>query len=136
MKAGCILLLLALTITLAQCELLLNKDIIEYVNSNPGHGWRAVNSINESPFAKWTREEAENRLFIAAKHLPSNLIDKFMRASKQSAAMGQGMRLMNSDLPTNFTVDEKWPGCVHPIRNQGSCGSCYVSVFNHVLAPN
>ncbi len=30
-----------------------------------------------------------------------------------------------SDLPTDFDSRSKWPHCVHPIRVQGHCGSCW-----------
>jgi len=29
------------------------------------------------------------------------------------------------DLPVNFDAREKWPNCIHPIVNQGKCGSCW-----------
>ena len=28
-------------------------------------------------------------------------------------------------LPTAFDSRERWPGCIHPIRDQGQCGSCW-----------
>ena len=27
--------------------------------------------------------------------------------------------------PAQFDSRERWPGCVHPIRNQEKCGSCW-----------
>lgn len=29
------------------------------------------------------------------------------------------------DLPENFDGRKKWPKCIHPIRTQGRCGSCW-----------
>ncbi|KAJ5075675.1 hypothetical protein M0811_07247 [Anaeramoeba ignava] len=29
------------------------------------------------------------------------------------------------DLPTNFDPRTQWPGCIHAIRDQGKCGSCW-----------
>jgi len=31
----------------------------------------------------------------------------------------------NLDLPEHFDAREKWPKCIHPIRVQGRCGSCW-----------
>jgi cathepsin B len=28
-------------------------------------------------------------------------------------------------LPTSFDSRKEWPGCVHPVRNQAQCGSCW-----------
>merc|ERR1712127_374110 len=29
------------------------------------------------------------------------------------------------DVPAEFDARTKWPSCIHPIRNQGQCGSCW-----------
>lgn len=29
------------------------------------------------------------------------------------------------DLPANFDARQQWPTCIHPIRDQGQCGSCW-----------
>ncbi|KAJ7360178.1 hypothetical protein OS493_018170 [Desmophyllum pertusum] len=29
------------------------------------------------------------------------------------------------DIPQSFDARTKWPGSIHPIRNQGACGSCW-----------
>jgi cathepsin B len=28
-------------------------------------------------------------------------------------------------VPINWTSNEQWPDCAHPIQNQGKCGSCW-----------
>mmetsp|Transcript_27431 Transcript_27431/g.49434 ORF Transcript_27431/g.49434 Transcript_27431/m.49434 type:complete len:336 (-) Transcript_27431:25-1032(-) len=30
-----------------------------------------------------------------------------------------------TDIPTSFDAREQWPECIHPIRDQGKCGSCW-----------
>lgn len=31
----------------------------------------------------------------------------------------------NVDLPMNFDARTKWPNCIHQVRNQMKCGSCW-----------
>ena len=38
-----------------------------------------------------------------------------------------------SNIPEWFDTRTKWPYCVHPIRNQGSCGSCWAFSMTEVL---
>jgi cathepsin B len=38
------------------------------------------------------------------------------------------------DLPERFDSREKWPSCIHPIRNQGHCGSCWAHAASEVLS--
>lgn len=41
------------------------------------------------------------------------------------AKLSAGRFVNLTDLPTNFKAAEKWPSCIHPIRDQESCGSCW-----------
>lgn len=31
----------------------------------------------------------------------------------------------NENLPENYDLRQKYPGCFSPVENQGSCGSCW-----------
>jgi len=37
------------------------------------------------------------------------------------------------DLPAEFDARQKWGACIHPIRNQQSCGSCWAFAASEVL---
>jgi len=39
-----------------------------------------------------------------------------------------------NDIPEHFNSSEKWPGCIHPIRDQGHCGSCWAFAASEVLS--
>ena len=38
------------------------------------------------------------------------------------------------DIPESFDAREEWPDCIHPIRNQGHCGSCWAFAGSEVLS--
>jgi len=39
-----------------------------------------------------------------------------------------------NDIPANFDARDQWPGCIHPIRDQGHCGSCWAFAASEVLS--
>lgn len=43
--------------------------------------------------------------------------------------------LKEMEVPTEFDSRQKWPNCptIREIRDQGSCGSCWVSILKHIL---
>jgi len=75
-------------------------------------------SYEEHPFKNWTVGEAKKlmglRTFLP---LDSELV------------LGD-----SSDLPEEFDATKQWPDCVHPIRNQGKCGSCWAFASSEVLS--
>ncbi|XP_001630185.2 cathepsin B-like cysteine proteinase 4 isoform X1 [Nematostella vectensis] len=38
------------------------------------------------------------------------------------------------NIPENFDARKQWPGSIHPIRNQGQCGSCWAFGASEVLS--
>ena len=39
-----------------------------------------------------------------------------------------------ADLPESFNSVNQWPECIHPIRDQGHCGSCWAHAASEVLS--
>jgi cathepsin B len=38
------------------------------------------------------------------------------------------------DYPSSFDAREKWGNCIHPIRDQGNCGSCWAHASTEALS--
>jgi len=41
---------------------------------------------------------------------------------------------IDSELPTNFDGRQQWPGCIHPVLDQGDCGSCWAFASSESLS--
>ena len=44
---------------------------------------------------------------------------------KSSNNSSNSKRIQTSPFTSNFDARTQWPECIHPIRNQGACGSCW-----------
>jgi len=42
--------------------------------------------------------------------------------------------IQDTDIPASFDAREKWPGLIHPIRDQQRCGSCWAFSASEVLS--
>merc|ERR1711988_1543282 len=43
-------------------------------------------------------------------------------------------QVVSKDLPVNLDGRTEWPGCIHPVLNQGDCGSCWAFAATEVLS--
>lgn len=85
----------------------IDEDLIRAVKAS-GAEWEAT--LNNQ-FASWTLGDAK-------KILGARLDDVFRAQAPLVDAEMEG-------LPSSFDSRTQWPGCVHPVRNQEQCGSCW-----------
>jgi C1A family cysteine protease len=53
------------------------------------------------------------------------LEDPLLQGATASTLNEEDRASVAASLPASFDSDARWPGCKHPIMDQGSCGSCY-----------
>ena len=105
-----------------------------------------VKEIKRSTNA-WTPIEPEENPFAyrSVEHIKS-ILGTFIQPVDKYDNLRYGI-----NVPENFDAREHWPGYIHPIRDQGQCGSCYAfgasgalsdrfaiaskGAINHVLSP-
>jgi len=85
---------------------LIHQKLVDTINA--AGEWEA--SLNNK-FASWTLGDAKK---ILGARLDDVYIFEAPRVDDELEA-----------LPTAFDSRTQWPGCVHPVRNQEQCGSCW-----------
>ena len=85
-----------------------NPELYEYLRKNAPF---KVYKPEENPFRNWTDDELRSLL---------GDIPEERRADKKKIEY-----ITDKEVPENFDSREQWPDCVQPIRDQGSCGSCW-----------
>ena len=83
--------------------------------------WEVMNP-DDSPFADMTPEEL-------AQYFPRDP-KGYTVTEKLSSQPTQ----KKSSLPASFDARQKWEHCIHKVRNQGKCGSCYAHGSSEVLS--
>jgi cathepsin B len=71
------------------------------------------------PFKNWSLSDIKNRLGL-------------LRST--DFARKQIFYGNNEDLPESFDSRKQWPDCIHPIRDQQRCGSCWAFAASEVLS--
>lgn len=76
-------------------------------------------SFEEHPFKDWTYEQVKGLMGAILPPLENDY----------SLTVGD-----LTGLPDNFDSRVQWPNCIHPVRNQGHCGSCWAFAASEVLS--
>ena len=78
-------------------------------------------SFEEHPFKNYSESDIKSLLGLSRLSL------------KDTSAVAYNMEA-TSDLPESFDSRTQWPDCIHAIRNQGHCGSCWAHAASEVLS--
>ena len=101
----------ALIIVLCLISFTLQQSFLEEPLFEQYHFW-------ENPFRHWTHEELKGMLNL-----------------KHFAPLRNDIEVGNvKDLPTSFDARIQWPNCIHEIRNQEHCGSCWAFALTEALS--
>lgn len=100
-----------------QSELLITRRFVEELRQEAP--WE-VESYENSIFKGWTVDEYKNAFCSDMDFVPENLV---------SDEEDQNLKL-----PEAFDGRKKWPKCIHPIRTQGRCGSCWAFATTESLS--
>jgi len=92
---------------------------------------RIVNIVNNHPQAKWVA--GHNKFSDMKDSEIAKYLGTYVKPKKYFEPVIPQREPSNS-LPTEFDSRTQWPGCVHPIRDQARCGSCWAFAGSEVLS--
>lgn len=52
----------------------------------------------------------------------------------ESSTTSSVPQIIADDLPDSFDGRDEWPGCIHPVLDQGDCGSCWAFAGSEALS--
>lgn len=100
-----------------------DPEHIERLNSAAEKDWIAA---HQPFFEGLTFDDARGLLGTTLSHVSKHL-NETLHESVYAA-------IPDEDLPSDFDSRTKWPGLIHPIRDQERCGSCWAFSASEVLS--
>ena len=98
-------------------NILITRESLEKLRRTVGY---EIYNYDEHPFKNLKTSEIRNKLGLLG--IPAGSPVKLPHGKSKE------------DLPKNFLSSEKWPRCIHPIRDQMRCGSCWAFAASEVLS--
>jgi cathepsin B len=96
----------------------LDKDMIRELNSDNAATWEA----GENEFFKGKTLKDVKDMLISRDYFAANEeLDTFVHPNDEEVAK-------------EFDSRKQWPKCIHPIRNQARCGSCWAFAASETLS--
>jgi cathepsin B len=120
-----VLLLLAL-VGLGVCSEFMRQNekaliTVEYLEKQKVESPFEVYSYETHPFRGWSESQLKSLLGLSTRSL------------KDTSNVEYDINAVN-DLPEKFDSRNQWPECIHDIRDQGHCGSCWAHAASEVLS--
>lgn len=111
-------LLLTLLLSIASCNFF--YDSYRHAKAN-AKTWTVVDP-QDNVFKNWDEDEFKQLLGVD----PASFEADAIKTNDQS--------IISEDPPLNFDAREKWSNCIHPIRDQGKCGSCWAFAVTEAMS--
>jgi cathepsin B len=117
------ILITLLVLSIALCQVHENEALItpEYIENLKSKASWSVYDYENHPFKGYTTQQLKGMLGLRKN---PDYIPKEIDFSLST----------NLNLPREFDARIQWPSCIHPIRDQGQCGSCWAFAASEVLS--
>lgn len=116
-----------LVVAALSSPLLITKESTDYYKSTSSF---QVYDHDKNPYKDWTINEIKR--FLLGTELDTDIDREFFQ--DRTYSIKDYLSGIEADIPDSFDARTKWGSCIHPIRDQEQCGSCWAFSASEVLS--